>query len=200
VLRAINYPRRQQYRRLARAVQLAILAAVLTLMAVAAAGAGLGAVALPLGAAGALLGVRARQRTQLARRSRIGARSEDRVRHELRVLEREGWRIMQSLRWHGGGDIDHVAIGPLKTGVAFAIETKTRSYTPADLERVSDIAGWLAERRRGWCRQAAIPVLCLAGTRGVERFESGVAVVSLNRLVPVLRRFAGTTPRPGFLR
>jgi hypothetical protein len=199
-MRAISYPRRQQYRRLVRAAQFALLALVLMLLAAAAAGAGLALVALVLGAGGVLLAVRARQWGELARRSRIGARSEDKVRHELRVLEREGWRTMHSLRWQGGGDIDHLAIAPPAAGVAFAIETKTRSYTLADLDRISRITGWLVQRRRGWCRQAAIPVLCLAGTRGVERFEAGVAVVSLNRLVPVLRRLAGTTPRPGFLR
>jgi hypothetical protein len=199
-MRAISYPRRQQYQRLVRAARLALLAVVQMLLAAAAAGAGLAPVALVLGAGALLLAFRARRWGGLARRSRIGAGSEDNVRRELGVLEGEGWRVMHSLRWHGGGDIDHLAIAPPASGVAFAIETKTRSYTLADLDRISRIAGRLAQRRRGWCRQAAIPVLCLAGTRGVERFEAGVAVVSLNRLVPVLRRLAGTTPRPGFLR
>ena len=135
---------------------------------------------------------------RLARRSSIGARSEQRVRTRLRELEHDGWRVRHSLRWHGGGDVDHIAIAPA-VGLAFAIETKTRTYRPNDLARIGAIADWLA-KHRSWCRRGAVPVLCLAGSHGIERWEAGVAVVSADRLVPVLTRLAATTRKPRFLR
>ena len=61
----------------------------------------------------------ARHWAGLARRSRIGARSEDEVRRALAGLEAEGWRLRYSLPYRGHGDIDSVAITP--TGVAFAV-------------------------------------------------------------------------------
>jgi hypothetical protein len=136
----------------------------------------------------------------LARRSAIGARSEDLVRNRLRALEREGWQIHHSLRWTGGGDVDHVAVAPHQVGLAFAVETKTCTYTGHDVARIYEVAAWLVQRRAGWCRHGAIPILCLAGPRGVERWEAGVAVVAVDRLVPLLRRLSGTTAKPGFLR
>ena len=198
-MRALSYPRRQQYRRLLDALKAVAVAAVALLLALAAAGAGMGLPALGLAVLAAALAVRSRRSLSLARRSRIGANSEQEVRVALRWLEREGWRTRHSLRWHHGGDIDHIAIAPQSAGVAFAIETKTRTYTPGDLARVSEIAVWLRMRRRRWCRYGAVPVLCLAGTRGVERWEGGVAVVSLDRLLSILCRLAGTTRKPWFL-
>lgn len=71
-------------------------------------------------------GFSARRWVGLAERSRVGARSEDEVRHQLASLERLRWRVRHSLPWRGPGDIDSVAIAP--SGVVFAIETKTRTY------------------------------------------------------------------------
>jgi hypothetical protein len=71
----------------------------------------------------------ARRWVRLAARSRVGARSEEAVRHALDWLEAEGWRLRHSLLWGGRGDIDSVAIAP--TGAAFAIETKTRTFDSA---------------------------------------------------------------------
>jgi hypothetical protein len=61
----------------------------------------------------------ARRWMRLARRSRVGADSEDEVRRALATLATEGWRLRHSLAWQGRGDIDSVAIAP--TGMAFAI-------------------------------------------------------------------------------
>jgi hypothetical protein len=164
--------------------------------ALGAAGAGMAALAAALAGIGALLGWRARRWAKLARRSRIGAISERMVRSKLAVLQRDGWRVQHSLRWPGGGDVDHIATKPGPRGITFAIETKTRSYRLADLERTRRITGWLARRRSPWRRRTVIPVLCLAGAQDVQRFESGIAVVSLERLVPLLCRLAGTAPVP----
>jgi hypothetical protein len=100
----LNYARRQQYRRLSRAGRAAagsVAAALLALVVGAA-----GAVSL----AGLLLliafelGLYARHWLALAGRSRVGAHSEDDVQRALAPLEAEGWRLLHSLRWQGGGD------------------------------------------------------------------------------------------------
>ena len=62
------------------------------------------------------------------------------------------------------------------------------------LARVHEQAVWLSRRRRRWCRRGALPVLCLVRARGVERVEQNVLVVSIDRLLPVLRR---SVRRPG---
>lgn len=82
-------------------------------------------------------------------------------------------------------------------GIAVAIETKTRTYDGHHVARVRSQAAWLLRRRRRWCRAGALAVLCVARGRGVARVEDEVLVVSLDRLVPVLRAAAGTChPRP----
>ena len=93
--------------------------------------------------------------------------------------------------WRGRGDIDSVAIAP--EGVAFAIETKTRTYADQHLRVVRDQAAWLWRRRRRWCRIGAVPVLCVVRARNVQRLECGVLVVSLDWLVPALRSRAGAS-------
>ena len=97
----------------------------------------------------------------------------------------------------GRGDIDSVAIAP--TGPAFAIESKTRTFDERHLADARQTAAWLYRHRRRWRRRGALPVLCVVRGRGFEGTESGVLVVSLDRLAPGLRASAGTSPRPGFL-
>ena len=185
----MNYACRQQYRRLSRAAMAGIASGAIVLLALEVASAG------AVSAAGALfvlavgLGLYARHRLLLADRSRIGARSEDEVRRALVPLRAEGWRLRHSLPWRGRGDIDALAIAP--TGVAFAIETKTRSYDGRHLARVREQAVWLSRRRRRWCRRGALPVVCLVRARGVERVEQNVLVVSIDGLLSGLRSCAG---------
>jgi hypothetical protein len=181
----VNYARRQQYVRLSRAGTAATASAGTVLLALAVAGAGAvsaaGAVlALALG-----LGVYARHWLALAERSRVGARSEDDVRRALVPLRAEGWRLRHSVPWRGRGDIDSLAIAP--TGTAVAIEAKTRTYDERHLGRVREQAVWLWRRRRRWCRSGVLPVLCVVRARGVQRWEQGVLVISLDRLVSTLR-------------
>jgi hypothetical protein len=163
----------------------AMASGVSVLLALALAGAG------AVSAAGAIvvlalgLGFYARHLLSLAERSRVGARSEDEVQRALAALQAEGWRLRHSLPWRGRGDIDSLAIAP--TGVAFLIETKTRAYEGCHLARVGDQAAWLSRRHRRWCRQGALPVVCLVRARGVQRLEQNVLVVSIDRLIPLLR-------------
>lgn len=70
-----------------------------------------------------------------------------------------------------------------RSGRSFAIETKTRTYDERHLRRVRDQAAWLGRRRR---RYGALPVLCIVRAAGVEHYEHGVLVVSIDRLVVVL--------------
>ena len=131
------------------------------------------------------LGLYARHWLALAGRSRVGARSEDEVHRALAPLQADGWRLRHSLTWRGPGDIDSVAISP--TGIAVAIETKTRSYDQRHLARVREQVAWLSRRRRRWARNGALGVVCLVRARGVERAEQDVLVVSIDRMTDVLR-------------
>ena len=188
-----SFPRRQQYRRLRRAA--AALVAYVSAVIVASAGVWAVAGAFLLVAVGFL--VDARRWARLAARSCTGARSEDEVRLALAALEAEGWRLRHSLRYRGTGDIDSVAIAP--TGIAFAVETKSRTFEDRHLAAVRAMAVWLCRRRRRWCRWGALPVLCVVRVRAVERIDDGVLIVSVERLVGTLRTAAGAARRPGFI-
>jgi Nuclease-related domain len=180
----VNYAQRQGYRRLSRAGRSAVAGAAATVVGILAVRIGLTLAGGLLLAIAVVLGLRARHWLSLAGRSRAGARSEDQVRRLLAPLHEQGWRLRHGLRWSGHGDIDSVAIAP--NGVGFAIETKTRTYDERHLVRVLEQAGWLGGRRRRWCRGGALPVLCVVRAARVERYELGVLVVSIDRLVPVL--------------
>ena len=52
-----------------------------------------------------------------------------------------------------------------------------------------------SSRRRRWCRGGAFPVLCVVRAWGVERYERGVLVVSIDGLVPVLCEVANEMAR-----
>jgi Nuclease-related domain len=192
-----SFPRRQQYRRVRRAATGGVAGLAAGVVAVLAAGAGhvVGAGALLLIMVGLL--IYARHWLRLAGRSRVGARSEDEVRRVLAPLRAEGWRLRHSLPYQRRGDIDSVAIAP--TGIAFAIEIKTRSFDARHLAGVREMAAWLHLRRRRWCRRGALAVVCVVRARGLERVEDGVLIVSPDRLVPALRVAAGTSQRPAFL-
>jgi hypothetical protein len=78
-----------------------------------------------------------------------------------------------------------VAIAP--GGIRFAIETKTAWYDDRHLVTVREQAAWLCRFRRTWCRHGAVPVLCVARSRGVHSWEDGVLVVSIDCLVLAVR-------------
>ena len=85
--------------------------------------------------------------------------------------------IRHALRWRGGGDSITSQPPQAVPGLAFAIETKTRSYHAGDLSRIAAIAVSLERHGRfGARRRLTIPILCLAGARGVERREGQVVV------------------------
>ena len=187
----MNYARRQQYRRLSRAGAAAAASAIAALLGLLVAGTGAVSAATVVLLTALGLALYARHWLRLAGRSRVGARSEDEVRWALAPLAAEGWRLRHSLPWRRRGDIDSLAIAP--TGAAYVVETKTRTYDDRHLARVREQAAWLSRRRRRWCRHGAVPVVCVVRTRGVQRFEQDVLVVSIDRLIPVLRS-AGSRP------
>jgi Nuclease-related domain len=166
-------------------------------LAVAAVGRGAAGPAAALGIAAAGLVAYARRWARLARRSGVGARSERRVRRALAPLRAEGWGVRHPLNWRGRGDIDHVAIAPRAVGLAFVIETKTRTYAADQIARTAACARWVASRRRRWCPRGAVPVLFVMRPDGTQRSENGVLVVSIDHLTVALRDSAGTrTPGP----
>jgi thioredoxin 2 len=187
-----NYARRQQYRRLVHAGETTLGSVIAALLGLAILSAGAAALAGLVLVTAVGLGLYARHWLSLASRSRVGARSENEVQRVLAPLRAEGWRLRHSLPWQGQGDIDSVAIAP--TGIAVAIETKTRSYDGRHLARVREQAGWLSRRRLRWARNGALAVMCLVRVRGVERVEHDVVVVSIDRLTHVLRVAAGMGP------
>jgi Nuclease-related domain len=189
----LNYARRQQYRRLSRAGRAAAGSVAVAVLALVVGAAGVAPLAGLLLLIAFGLGLYARHWLSLAGRSRVGARSEDDVQRALAPLGAEGWRLRHSLPWQGRGDIDSVAISP--TGIAVAIETKTRTYDGRHLARVREQAAWLSRRRRRWARNGALGVMCLVRARGVERVEDDILVVSIDRLTHVLRVAAGIRPR-----
>jgi hypothetical protein len=85
-----------------------------------------------------------------------------------------------------------VAIAP--TGVGIVIETKTKTYDMRHLARAHEQAVWLSRRWPRRCRRGAPAVLCLVRVRGVQRYEHGVLVVSIDRLRQTLRVAAGAVP------
>jgi hypothetical protein len=192
--RFVNYARRQQYRRLSHAAGSAIGSGTSALIALALVGAGAISLAAILVVMAVGFGLCARHWFGLAERSRVGARSEDEVRHKLAALEKQCWRVRHSLRWRGRGDIDSVVIAP--SGAAFAIETKTRTYDHRHLAGVREQAAWLGRRQRRRCRQGSVPVLCIVRARGVQRWERDVLVVSIDRLVPALRHTSEALTAP----
>src|SRR3954452_16614700 len=119
----VSYPRRQQLRRLMRAVMLAAAAMIASIAAVLVASAGYADIAFSLGAAALVFGLLSRRALRLADRSRVGAESEAQVRRALEPLTREGWRVQHAVDWPGRGDLDHVVRSP--AGIGFVIETKT---------------------------------------------------------------------------
>jgi hypothetical protein len=188
----VNYARRQQYRRLSHAGKAALGSVIAALSGLVTASAGAAALAGLLLLAALGLGLYAQHWLWLAGRSRVGAHSEEEVQRALAPLQGEGWRLRHSLPWQGQGDIDSVAIAP--TGIAVAIETKTRTYDGRHLARVREQVAWLSRRRRRWARNGALGVMCLVRARGIERFEHDVLVVSIDRLTRVLRVAAGKGP------
>ena len=168
----MNFPRRQQYRRVGRAIATATGGILALGLAVLAASLGAVSLAVILLVMAVGLGADARHWARLAGRSRVGARSEERVQRVLAPLAAEGWRLRHSLPWQGRGDIDSVAIAP--TGMAFAIETKATSFEIQHLARVHEMALWLRARRRRWCPAGALPLLCVVHGSRVERVDGDV--------------------------
>ena len=182
----VNYARRQQYRRLSRAGLGAAASRV------ACCGLGLVSSGASRSAASCYSGVARPPFAALAltrHSSRVGARSEDEVQRVLAPLEGDGWRLRHSLPWRGRG----TSLGRDRSDrVAFAIETRTRTYDGRHLARVREQAAWLSRRRRRWARNGALGVMCVVRARGIERVEHDVLVVSIDRVhADVLRIAAG---------
>lgn len=187
----VSYPRRQQLRRLRHAGARALEAAFALGVAVIFAWTGDPMLAFAALLVAAVLSVDGAYALRLAARSRVGAESEAEVRRALEPLAREGWHVEHAVDWSGGGDLDHVVRA--WSGVGFVIETKTRRYTRAQLERTADAARRLAWRRRRY-PLGVRPVICVTRARCVARAEGTVLVVSTDLLMATLRAAAAPVP------
>src|SRR5207237_5227637 len=132
------YARRQQYRRLSRAGTASAASVAAALLALALASVGAISLAGLLLLTAVALGLYTRYWLGLARRSGVGAQSENEVRRVLAALDAEGWRVRHGLRWQGRGDVDSVVVAP--GGVGFAVDTETRSYDDRHRIRVTGAA------------------------------------------------------------
>jgi hypothetical protein len=157
-------------------------------LAVLAAGGGVAALVPLLLAAG--LVVAGRRSLDLACRHRVGADAERAVRRTLDALRRDRWNVRHAVHWPGGGDIDHLVRSP--HGRGFAVETKTQGFTDEHLRRTLHTARWAAGKRRRF-PLGVVPVLCVVRSRQLEHRYGDVLVVSLDRLLPALRRLEGTS-------
>jgi hypothetical protein len=136
----------------------------------------------------------ARRSKRRAGRWRVGADSEQAVRLVLNELSRSGWVVRNGVRWPGGGDVDHLVRSP--EGLGFAIETKTLTFSQEHLRRTEATARWAGRRGRRY-PHGVIPVLCVVRARRVESRCGDVVIVSLDRLLPVLKSLALSTRHLG---
>jgi hypothetical protein len=181
---AISHPRRQQLRRLQRALARGAQAALALAGALVLAQNGAVMLAIAVAILGAALLADGTRCLRLADRSRVGAASEECVRAALAPLRSEGWWVRHGVSWPCGGDVDHVVRSP--AGMGFAIETKTRRYDRGHLERTTATARWLLRRHRRY-PLGVVPVLCVVHGRSLATTDHGVLVVTLDRLLEVLR-------------
>ena len=187
----MSHPRREQLRRLLRGGIRALLATTALGAALPIAIAGDGILACALVLVASALALASRRDLRLAARHRVGAESETAVRRALEALTSDGWQVRHAVDWPTGGDLDHVVRAA--SGIGFVIETKTLRYSTDHLERTTRAARWLARRRWRYPR-GVLPIVCVTRSQGVERLEAGVLVVSLDQLVPALRRAAAAVP------
>jgi hypothetical protein len=190
----VSYPRRLQLRRLGRASSRGAEAVIALGAAALVAAAGELGLALMLGLLSGILALASRRALRLVTRSRVGAESEAQVRRALERLADDGWRIRHAVDWPGRGDLDHVVRAP--SGIGFVIETKTLRWTRDHVVRTFEAARWLARRRRRYPR-GLTPVLCVTRARRVERVDGDLLIVSLDRLLPVLRAAVAVEPAGG---
>jgi hypothetical protein len=192
---AMTHARRQQYRHLTRSAGYALAAAAMLPVALSGSLTGKGALmAVTLVVLAGGLWLAASRSKPRAGRWRVGADSERAVRLLLNELGSSGWVVRNGVRWPGGGDIDHLVRSP--DGLGFAIETKTLSFSQEHLGRAEATAHRAGRRRRRYPR-GVIPVLCVVRPRRVEACCGDVVVVSMDRLLPVLKRLAVNTRHRG---
>ena len=178
---AMSYPRRQQYRHIARTVGYALAVAVLAALSASRSG-GETLTGFTLMLAAGFTGAACRSQ-RLAKRWRVGRESERAVQHALEGLAHSGWAVRNGVARPGGGDVDHLVRSP--NGLGSAIETKTRTFSQEHLRRTVTTVRWAGRSRRryahGWFRS-----LCVVRGRRVESRYGDVVVVSLDRLLAVL--------------
>jgi Nuclease-related domain len=174
----MNHPRRIQLRLVVRSVIHGAIACGLLLSAAAPLVEDVEEVGAGLGVLAAAFALRSRRAFCSFERYRVGAESEQRVARALNALSGDGWTVRHSVDWTGPGDIDHVIRA---AHTVFAIETKTKRYTPAHLARIQRAARPLGRRHR------AAPVLVMCAARRVRCYEGAVLVVSVDQLVGALR-------------
>jgi len=156
--------------RIAAGAGLVAMAAIAAARAEAATGAlaasGLGAVLIGWGTRG----------WSRAGRLRAHARACAQVKRALAPLAADGWVLTHSRRWPGDRRLDFLVITPDGL-LGFVIGCVWGQPSDEALHFAHEAASWLATTTRGYASLVAV-----AGVRGVERIEAGVACISPDRL------------------
>jgi hypothetical protein len=181
----VNYARRQQYRRLSRAGAAGAGAAIALWLALELMSAGVDSSAAVLIFVALGFGVYARHWLSLAARSRVGARSEDEVRRALRTLEDE--RVAgAALAALAGAWRRRLGRDRTRTSRVRGRDKDANVWQPppAGGQRTGSLAVPSAKELVP-VRRASRALHRLRSR--VERWERGVLIVSLDRIVPALR-------------
>jgi Nuclease-related domain len=175
----MSYPRHQQRLSARKATLYQVAGTALLVVAFVALGTGLAVLAAVAFPAGCALIIAYTSAANRAARHRIGADSEQLVRDTLERLRPDGYTITHGARWRGGGDIDHLVRTP--DGLGLCIETKTRTFDQAHLERLRRQADSAARARR--FPRGVLPVLCVARERDLQLLHDGILIVSPDQLL-----------------
>lgn len=175
----MSYPRRQQQLWARKATLYEISGTALFIAGFVALGTGRAVLAVVAFPAGCALLTAYTSAANRAARHRIGTDSEQLVRDTLDELRSRGYTITHGARWRGGGDIDHLVRTP--DGLGLCIETKTRTFDQAHLERLrrqADSAALAGQFPRG-----VLPVLCVAHGRDLQLLQDGILIVSPDQIL-----------------
>lgn len=115
-----------------------------------------------------------------AGRLRAHARACAQVKRALAPLAEDGWLLTHSRRWPGNRRLDFMVITPDGL-LGFVIECVWGQPSDEALHFAHEAASWLGATSRGYA-----PLVAVAGVRGVERMQAGVACISPDRLGPGL--------------
>jgi Nuclease-related domain len=178
----MSYPRQQQQLWARKATLYQVAGTALLIAGFIAVGTGRAVIAVAAFPVGCALITAYTSAANRAARHRIGADSEQLVHDTLERLRPHGYTITHGARWPGGGDIDHLVRTP--HGLGLCIETKTRAFDQAHLERLRRQADWAAGRLA--YPRDVLPIMCMTREHNRQLLADGVLIVSPDTLLDAI--------------